>query len=123
VNGEAVSLFSQLLLRRVVGDQLEQQELQQERMLLINQNLPRVRLELGVFYYRLGSYEVARNYLESALRLPTVPTEVRRRAEEYLAKVGSKLSPSSLAGDVFFGWRYQSNANLGPAMSRVLLFG
>jgi hypothetical protein len=94
-----------------------------ERMLLINQNLPRVRLELGVLYYRLGSYEVARSYLESALRSPTVPADVRRRAEEYLAEVDGKLSPSSLAGDVFFGWRYQSNANLGPATSRVLLFG
>jgi hypothetical protein len=94
-----------------------------ERMLLINQNLPRVRLELGVLYFRLGSYEVARSYLESALRSPTVPADVRRRAEEYLAEVGSKLSPSSLSGDVFFGWRYQSNANLGPAGSRVLLFG
>ena len=29
-----------------------------ERMLLIDNNLPRVRLELGVLYYRLGSYEV-----------------------------------------------------------------
>ncbi len=94
-----------------------------ERMLLINQNLPRVRLELGVLYFRLGSYEVARSYLESALRSPTVPADVRRRAEEYLAEVASKLTPSSLSGDVFFGWRYQSNANLGPAGSRVLLFG
>ena len=94
-----------------------------ERMLLVNQNLPRVRLELGVLYFRLGSYEVARSYLESALRSPTVPADVRRRAEEYLAEVAGKLSPSSLAGDVFFGWRYQSNANLGPAGSRVLLFG
>ena len=31
-----------------------------ERMLLINPDLPRVRLELGVLYYRLGSYEIAR---------------------------------------------------------------
>ena len=31
-----------------------------ERMLLINPNLPRVRLELGVLYFRLGSYQLAR---------------------------------------------------------------
>ena len=49
-----------------------------ERMLLINPNLPRVRLELGVLYYRLGSYEVARTYLEGALKSPTMP---RRRAQ------------------------------------------
>ena len=39
-----------------------------ERMLLIDPNLPRVRLELGVLYYRLGSYEVARTYIEAALK-------------------------------------------------------
>ena len=49
-----------------------------ERMLLINPDLPRVRLELGVLYYRLGSYEVARTYLEGALKSPTLP---RRRAQ------------------------------------------
>jgi Flp pilus assembly protein TadD len=32
-----------------------------ERMLLVDPDLPRVRLELGVLYYRLGSFEVARS--------------------------------------------------------------
>ena len=43
-----------------------------ERMLLINPALPRVRLELGVLYYRLGSYEVAHTYLDAALKTPRV---------------------------------------------------
>lgn len=116
------ALFRFASLATQIGD-LEGAVSALERMLLVNQNLPRVRLELGVLYYRLGSYEVARSYLESALRSPAVPADVRRRAEEYLAEVDAKLSPSTLAGDVFFGWRYQSNANLGPATSRVLLFG
>ena len=38
-----------------------------ERMLLINPNLPRVRLELGVLYFRLGSYQVAKTYLDRAV--------------------------------------------------------
>jgi hypothetical protein len=116
------ALFRFAALATQIGD-LEGAVSALERMLLVNQNLPRVRLELGVLYYRLGSYEVARSYLESALRMPSVPPEVRQRAEDYLAEVDKKLSPSTLAGDVFFGWRYQSNANLGPATSRVLLFG
>ena len=58
-----------------------------ERMLLINANLPRVRLELGVLYYRLGSYEVARTYLEGALKSPTLPPDVRNRAERFMADV------------------------------------
>ncbi len=66
-----------------------------ERMLLINPDLPRVRLELGVLYYRLGSYEVARTYLESALKTPNLPPEVRNRADQFMAEVVGKQQPSS----------------------------
>lgn len=94
-----------------------------ERMLLISADLPRVRLELGVLYYRLGSYEVARTYLEGALKSPNLPPDVRRRAEEFMAQIVDQQKPSHLSGEFFLGWRYQSNANLGPATSNVLLFG
>ena len=50
-----------------------------ERMLIIDPNLPRVRLELGVLYYRLASYEVARTYLEGALQSAECPG---RRTEQ-----------------------------------------
>ncbi len=92
-------------------------------MLLINPDLPRVRLELGVLYYRLGSYEVARTYLETALKSPALPADVKGKAEEYLAEIKPSRSRRSLSGEVFLGFRYQSNANLGPAGSSVLLFG
>jgi hypothetical protein len=94
-----------------------------ERMLLINANLPRVRLELGVLYFRLNSYEVAREYLQGALKSPNVPAEVRARAEQFLAQIDSQQKASHLHGELFLGMRYQSNANLGPATSSVRLFG
>jgi tetratricopeptide (TPR) repeat protein len=94
-----------------------------ERMLLINPALPRVQLELGVLYYRLGSYEVARTYLEASLKSPALPADVRSRAEQFMADIEKKQSRSQLAGELFMGWRYQSNANLGPATSTVRLFG
>ena len=94
-----------------------------ERMLLINANLPRVRLELGVLYYRLKSYEVAREYLQGALKSPNVPPEVRTRAEQFLAQIESQQQASHFHGELFLGMRYQSNANLGPATSSVRLFG
>lgn len=94
-----------------------------ERMLLINPDLPRVRLELGVLYYRLGSFEVARTYLEAALKAPNMPPDVRARAEKFLAEVQSRQNPSRLSADFFLGWRYQTNANLGPSSSSVRLFG
>lgn len=93
-----------------------------ERMLVINPDIPRVRLELGVLYYRLGSYEAARTYLESALNSPTLPPDIRDRAEQFMAETRKRLSPSRLSGEAFLGFRYQSNANLGPG-ANVLLFG
>lgn len=94
-----------------------------ERMLLIEPDLPRVRLELGVLYYRLASYEVARTYFEAALKAPNVPPDVRAKAEQFLADAISKQNPSHFSGETFFGFRYQSDANLGPSTSSVLLFG
>ena len=85
-----------------------------ERMLLINPDLPRVRLELGVLYYRLGSYEVARTYLAGVLKSQSLPPDVRGKAEQFLAEIENKQSPSHFSGEVFFGWRFQSNANFGP---------
>ena len=58
-----------------------------EGMLLIDSNLPRVRLELGILYYRLKSYEVSRTYLETALQSPTLPADVRKPAEQLLLKM------------------------------------
>lgn len=94
-----------------------------ERILIINPDLPRVRLELGILYFRLGSYEAALTYLESALASPALPEELRQRAAPFLAEARKRLSPSRLSGEGFLGWRYQSNANLGPSSSNVLLFG
>ncbi len=94
-----------------------------ERMLLIDANLPRVRLELGVLYFRLGSYEVARTYLEGALKSPNLPPDVRSRAEQFMAQVVAQSKTSVFSAEAFIGLRYQSNANLGPATSSVQLFG
>jgi hypothetical protein len=120
--GDLDVLFKYAGLAAQMGD-LEGAISALERMLLINPDLPRVRLELGVLYFKLGSYEASRTYLETALKSPSLPPDVKAKAQEYLAAAISKSSPSSLTGEIFAGWRYQSNANLGPSTSRVLLFG
>ena len=58
-----------------------------EGMLIIQSDLPRVRLELGLLYYRLKSYDASRTYLETALASPTLPADVRKPAEKLLAKM------------------------------------
>ena len=62
-----------------------------ERMLLVNPNLPRVRLELGVLYFRLGSFRTARSYLQRVKRAPDVPAEVAARVDHFLAEVERRL--------------------------------
>ena len=46
-----------------------------ERMLFYNPDLPRVRLELGLLYFRLGSYEMARANFEAAIAGKNVPED------------------------------------------------
>ena len=94
-----------------------------ERMLLVNPDLPRVRLELAVLYYRLGSFEISRSYLEMVVATPNVAPELRARAEQYLSEVEKRSAKSRFVGEIFGGFRYQSNANLGPPTSSVRLQG
>ena len=94
-----------------------------ERMLLINPNLPTVRLEIGVLYYRLRSFDTAKPYLESALDDPTTPPTAKDRARRYLDEVEQRLARHSFSGAVLAGVRYQSNANAGPGSAAVLAGG
>lgn len=57
-----------------------------ERLLLIDGDQPEVKLELGVLYVRLGSFEAARNYFEEVLVSPTATDELKDKAEDYLEK-------------------------------------
>ena len=120
--GDLDTLFKFATIAGQTGD-LEGAVSALERMLLIDPNLPRVRLELGVLYYRMASYEMARTYLDSALKSPSLPADVRSKAEQFVAEIDKRLSRSHFSGETFAGFRYQSNANLGPATSSVRLFG
>ena len=94
-----------------------------ERMLLVNPDLPRVRLELAVLYYRLGSFEVSRTYLETVLTSPGIRRKCAPVPSNILAEVEKRKAARASCGEVFAGVRYQSNANLGPPTSSVRLFG
>jgi tetratricopeptide (TPR) repeat protein len=85
-----------------------------ERMLFFNPNLPRVRLELGVLYFRLGSYEMARSYFNTAIEGQGTPDDVRRRVNAFLSEIDRRVKPNQLSVFVQTGFRSQSNANAGP---------
>ena len=116
------TLFKFAMIASKTGD-LEGAISALERMLVVDPDLPRVRLELGVLYYRLGSFEVARSYFEMTLKSASLPPDVKSRAEQFLAESEKRLTRSRFSGEIFAGMRYQSNANLGPPTSSVRLFG
>ena len=85
-----------------------------ERMLMFNPNLPRVKLELGVLYFKLGSYAMARSYFEQAVASPDAPPDVRAKVDQFIAEMDRRLSPNKWSVFAHTGLRHQSNANAGP---------
>jgi hypothetical protein len=93
-----------------------------ESLLLLNQDLPRVRLALGQLYLRLGSAAAARGYLEAARDSPTAAPETQQEATKILAALG-EVSGQRFAGYLQLGGNWQSNANNGAAAAQVRSFG
>jgi len=62
--------FAEIAIK--VGD-LESAISALDRLLLIDGEQPEVKLELGVLYFRLGSFEAAKGYLEETSRLHWIP--------------------------------------------------
>jgi hypothetical protein len=82
-----------------------------ERMLLFNPDLPRVQLELGALYFRMGSYDIARDYFDKAAA-GNPPPEVRTRIDQYLAEIEKSQSRHHVSGYFFSGIQYQTDANV-----------
>lgn len=85
-----------------------------ERMLFFNPDLPRVKFELGVLYFKLGSYAMAQSYFEGAKGSGDIPQDVRSKIDEFLTEIERRLSPNQFDFFAFTGVRYQTNANAGP---------
>jgi hypothetical protein len=94
-----------------------------ERLLIFNPDLPRMRLELGVLYYRLGSYDLARSYLGQLAARADLPEDVRAKVKEYLDQIDRLASAHRLTGQLISGFRYQTNANTGPVNGVSRIFG
>jgi tetratricopeptide (TPR) repeat protein len=93
-----------------------------ERMLVENSNQPELEVELGILYFRLGSYGMAQVYLDRALANPNLSAELRARAEQYRRDAAQRASPVRFAASLTTGLRYQTNANNGAddALIRAL---
>lgn len=94
-----------------------------EQMLILAPDQPRVQFELGALYMRMGAPQTALPYLRQAAASPNLPDEQRQQTAIYIAEAERRGRRSQLSGDVTFGMRYDSNANLVPATNAVFSRG
>jgi Tfp pilus assembly protein PilF len=94
-----------------------------ERMLFFNPNLPRVKLELGVLYFKLGSFELARSYFQEAIKSADAPDDIRAQVRAYLTEIDRRLARYEFSVFTTAGFRSQTNANLGPSSLMVRALG
>ncbi|MEM6623435.1 MAG: tetratricopeptide repeat protein [Pseudomonadota bacterium] len=94
-----------------------------ERMLIYRQDLPRVRLELGVAYFNLGSYAAAQLYFEQVLEDPETPDIVRARVGRFMEEIANRTRPHNYRLIATAGLTHATNATLGPDGNRVLFQG
>jgi hypothetical protein len=94
-----------------------------EQLLFYNPTLSRVRFELGVLYFRLGSYETARSYFQTALQMGDITPDLSERAQDLIAVIDKKLQVDQFTGYVQTGLAYQTNPGAGPGAQTALASG
>jgi len=94
-----------------------------ERMLIYAPNTPRIQLELGILYYRLGAYDVARSYFEQVYANPSVPPDIAEQVDLYIQQLSIAADPPAFSASIFSAIRYETNATAGPGTNNVTLNG
>ena len=58
-----------------------------ERLLITNPDQPKLKLELGILYFLLGSKDAARGYLQDAKTTAKAGSDIPTRADKYLQRL------------------------------------
>ncbi len=93
-----------------------------EQMLFYQPDLPRIRLELGVLYFRLNAYSSAQNYLESVFDF-NPPEEVIEKVNLFLNEINKNISKFKTRHLLGFGAKHASNANSGIGTDFIDVLG
>lgn len=96
---------------------------QLERLLLISPELSIARAQLGILYFRLGSFDVASAYLREALADDSLDADVRAAAETALGAAQESIVQFDWSATVTVGARYQTNAIAASSENRIVSFG
>ena len=94
-----------------------------ERVLVNRPDMPDVRLKIGELYVHLGSYAMARAYLEPLATASDTPLEVRDAARQALGGANTRTSPHQFSVTLFAGAQWQTDPGAAPGSSVFLLSG
>jgi len=83
-----------------------------EQMLIYDNELPRIRLELGVLYFRLGANALARTYLNSVKEF-NPPQTVLDRVNGFLDAIEESDNPIQFQQIISLGLKHTTNGNSG----------
>lgn len=115
------NLFNYANLSILVGD-LEAAIGIFEQMLIYKPDLPRIKLELGVLYFRLGAYASAKRYLED-IESYDPPPEVKEKVEVFLNQIENETRLFKTQSVVSVGMGISGNANAGLDTDVVTVVG
>ncbi len=94
-----------------------------ESMLILAGNQPRLLLEIGALYERLGAPKTAQYYFKQARKYAAEGSEDAAHAGRFLNTAKKRSSDHIIHGFARFGLRYQSNPALAPEVEEILSGG
>ena len=115
------NLFNYANLSILVGD-LEAAIGVFEQMLIYKPDLPRIKLELGVLYFRLGAFASAKRYLDDVENYDP-PKEVKEKVAVFLDQIENETRLFKTQSVVSFGMGISGNANAGLDTDVVTVVG
>ena len=115
------NLFNYANLSILVGD-LEAAIGVFEQMLIYKPDLPRIKLELGVLYFRLGAFASAKQYLDDVENY-NPPKEVKEKVKTFLEQIENETKLFKTQSVLSFGMGISSNANAGLDTDVVTVVG
>ena len=91
-------------------------------MLIYKPDLPRIKLELGVLYFRLGAFASAKRYLDDIENYDP-PKEVKEKVAVFLDQIENETKLFKTQSVVSLGMGMSGNANAGLDTDVVTVVG
>jgi tetratricopeptide (TPR) repeat protein len=91
-----------------------------ERILMIDPNIPSVRLFLALIYLHLDNLEEANREFETLQQMPLTPAQ-RAQTDDSLKQIQKKQRRLKLFANSTMGWGYDTNRNAAPSSKQRMV--